>query len=111
VREIRTLGVCDDKSRMAALLDRLTGQECAGFSAPAETWPHRSDTDPRRTPSQYVRVKVLTNHKCLLNVFTRRCHSEWHPGTWSISAGICRIATYLRPDNAYGPHDSSSPEL
>ena len=29
----------------------LTGQECAGFSASAKARPHRSDTNPRRTPS------------------------------------------------------------
>jgi hypothetical protein len=29
----------------------LTGQECAGFSAPAEDRPHRSNTNPRRASS------------------------------------------------------------
>jgi DNA methylase len=29
----------------------LTGQECAGFSAPAEARSHRSNTNPRWTPS------------------------------------------------------------
>jgi hypothetical protein len=31
----------------------LIGQECAGLSAPAKARPHRSDTNPRRTPSHH----------------------------------------------------------